>query len=138
MSDQFELQKRLWENRSAYAGQLAYISRRIGDVVARLIDESERSPVIILMSDHGPNLRSGLSEAEQREIRFANLTAMYLPGAPDAFLPPDATPVNHLRRVFNLYFDAKLPLLPDRYFVSDYQAPFALTEVGLDNGRLHE
>jgi hypothetical protein len=138
MSDQFELQKRLWENRSAYAGQLTFISRRIGDVVARLIEESERSPAIILMSDHGPNLRSGLSEEEQREVRFANLTAMHLPGAPEGFLPPDATPVNHLRRVFNLYFDAKLPLLPDRYFISAYQTPFDLAEVGLDNEPLDE
>jgi hypothetical protein len=40
LSDQFELQKRLWENRPAYAGQLAFITRRIGEVVARLIEES--------------------------------------------------------------------------------------------------
>jgi hypothetical protein len=70
---------------------------------------------------------------EQRHIRLSNLTAMYLPGAPAGFLPPDATPVNHMRRVFNLYFDAALPLLPDRFYVSDYLAPFDLEEVGLDN-----
>ena len=136
MSDQFELQKRLWENRPAYAGQLAFITQRIGDVVGRLLDESPKPPVIILVSDHGPNLRSGLEPPEQREVRLANLTAMYLPGAPEGFLPPDATPVNHLRRVFNLYFDAGLPMLPDRYFVSEYQAPFDLTEVGPDNSPL--
>ncbi len=133
MSDQFELQKRLWENRSAYAGQLAFVTRRIGEVVGRLLDESPRPPVIILVSDHGPNLRSGMEPPEQREVRLANLTAMYLPGAPEGFLPPDATPVNHLRRVFNLYFDAGLPMLPDRYFVSEYQAPFDLTEVDAGN-----
>jgi hypothetical protein len=138
MSDQFELQRRLWENRPAYAGQLAFITRRIHEVVGRLLDESPTPPVIILISDHGPNLRSGLDAAEQREVRLANLTAMYLPGAPDGFLPPDATPVNHLRRVFDLYFDAGLPLLPDRYFVSEYQSPFDLTEVGLDNAPLDE
>jgi hypothetical protein len=138
MSDQFELQKRLWENRSAYAGQLAFITRRIGEVVGRLLDESARAPVIILMSDHGPNLRSGMEPPEQREVRLANLTAMYLPGAPDGLLPPDATPVNHLRRVFNLYFDAGLPMLPDRYFVSEYQSPFGLTEVGPDNAPLEQ
>ena len=138
MSDQFELQRGLWENRPAYAGQLGFISRRIGEIVSRLIDESPSPPVIILISDHGPNLRSGLDPPEQREARLANLTAMYLPGAPEGFLPPDATPVNHLRRAFNLYFDAGLPLLPDRYFVSDYQSPFDLTEVSLDNAPLDE
>jgi hypothetical protein len=133
ISDQFEFQKRLWEDRAAYAGQLAYVNRRIGEVVGRLIDDSAVKPVIILVSDHGPNLRSGMYAPEQRHIRLSNLTAMYLPGAPADFLPPDATPVNHMRRVFNLYFDAALPLLPDRYYVSDYLAPFDLEEVGLDN-----
>jgi len=133
ISDQFEFQKRLWEDREAYAGQLAYVNRRIGEVVGRLIDDSAAKPVIILVSDHGPNLRGSLDLPEQREVRLSNLTAMYLPGAPAGFLPPDASPVNHMRRVFNLYFDAGLPLLPDRYYVSDYLAPFDLEEVGLDN-----
>lgn len=133
LSDQFELQKRLWENRPAYTGQLAFVTRRIEETVGRLIDDSPAPPVIVLVSDHGPNLRSGMDVLEQRKVRLSNLTAMYLPGAPAEFLPPDATPVNHLRRVFNLYFNAALPLLPDRYFVSEYQAPFSLTEVGLDN-----
>ena len=69
---------------------------------------------------------------------LSNLTAMYLPGAPAGFIPPDATPVNHMRRVFNLYFDAGLPILPDRYFISSYGRPFDLMEVGLDNERLDE
>ncbi len=133
ISDQFEFQKRLWEDRAAYAAQLAYVNRRIGEVVGRLIDDSAEKPVIILVSDHGPNLRSGMYAPEQRHIRLSNLTAMFLPGAPAGFLPPDATPVNHMRRVFNLYFDARLPILPDRYFVSDYRTPFDLVEVSLDN-----
>lgn len=133
ISDQFEFQKRLWEDRAAYASQLAYVNRRIEVLVGRLIDDSARKPVIILVSDHGPNLRDGMYASEQRHVRLSNLTAMYLPGAPAGFLPPDATPVNHMRRVFNFYFDARLPILPDRYFVSDYRSPFDLNEVGLDN-----
>ena len=71
-------------------------------------------------------------------MRLSNLTAMYLPGAPAGFLPADETPVNHLRRVFNLYFDAKLPVLPDRYFVSSYLQPYELQEVDLANEVLPE
>ena len=138
ISDQFEFQKRLWEDRAAYAGQLAYVNRRIGEVVGRLIDDSAEKPVIILVSDHGPNLRSGMYPVEQRQVRLSNLTALYLPGATAGVLPADATPVNHMRRVFNLYFDAGLPLLPDRYFVSDYLTPFNLKEVGLDNEMLDD
>jgi Sulfatase len=138
ISDQFEFQKQLWEDRAAYANQLAYVNRRIGEVVVRLIDDSARKPVIILVSDHGPNLRRGMRTPELLHVRLSNFTAMYLPGAPASFIPPDATPVNHMRRVFNLYFDAGLPILPDRYFISSYGRPFDLIEVGLDNERLGE
>jgi hypothetical protein len=133
ISDQFEFQKRLWEDRRSYADQLAFVSDRIRVVVDRLIADSPRRPVILLVSDHGPNLRKGMYAPEQRHVRLSNLTAMYLPGAPPGYLPADATPVNHLRRVFNLYFDAGLPILPDRYFVSNYESPFELEEVGLDD-----
>lgn len=133
ISDQFEFQKRLWEDRASYVEQLRYVNRRIGEIVARLIADSPRPPAIVLVSDHGPNLRQGIYPTEERRIRLSNLTAMYLPGAPPGYLPADATPVNHLRRVFNLYFDAKLPLLPDRYFVSSYTRPFRLREVGIDD-----
>ena len=75
---------------------------------------------------------------EQRHVRLANLTAMYLPGAPAGFPPARRDPVNHMRRVFNLYFDAGLPILPDRYFISSYRRPFDLEEVGLDNETLAE
>lgn len=136
ISDQFEFQKRLWEERDAYADQLSFVSRRIAEVVDRLIADSPRPPVILLVSDHGPNLRKGMYAPEQRHVRLSNLTAMYLPGAPAGYLPTDATPVNHLRRVFNFYFNAGLPILPDRYFVSSYQQPFLLEEVGLDDESL--
>ena len=136
ISDQFEFQKRLWEDRGSYVEQLRYVNRRIADVVDRLIKDSPRPPVILLVSDHGPNLRQGMHPQEERHVRLANLTAMYVPGAPPDFLPADATPVNHLRRVFNLYFDANLPYLQDRYFISSYQRPLDLQEVGLDNRSL--
>lgn len=129
ISDQFEFQKRLWEDRDSYVNQLVYVNRRIGEAIGRLLAESARPPVILLVSDHGPNLKDHLEREEQRHIRLANLTAMHLPGAPARYLPPDATPVNHLRRVFNFYFDAHMPLLPDRYYFSTYHRPFELLEI---------
>jgi hypothetical protein len=129
LSDQFEFQKRLWEDRDSYIDQLIYVNHRIKVVIDRLLTHSPHLPIIILMSDHGPNLRDRLGQIEQRNIRLANFTAMFLPDAPANLLPDEATPVNHLRRIFNHYFDAGLPLLPDRYFVSSYDFPFELTEV---------
>ena len=85
ISDQFEFQKRLWEDRRSYVEQLRYVNRRIADVVDRLIKDSPRPPVILLVSDHGPNLRQGMHPQEERHVRLANLTAMYVPGAPAGF-----------------------------------------------------
>jgi len=129
ISDQFEFQKKLWEDRASYVDQLLFVNHRIGEVVDRLIADSPRPPVILLVSDHGPNLKGGLRRDAQRRIRLGYLTAMYLPGADPGLLPPDATPVNHLRRVFNEYFDAGLPILPDRYFVSTYEHPYGFMEI---------
>ncbi|HEU0224245.1 MAG TPA: sulfatase-like hydrolase/transferase [Steroidobacteraceae bacterium] len=133
ISDQFEFQKRLWEDRVSYVDQLLYVNRRIGEVVDRILSDSPHPPVIVLVSDHGPNLKDGLRRDAQRRIRFANLTAMFLPGAGSDLLPPDATPVNHLRRIFNEYFDAGLPILPDRYFASTYEHPYGFLEIGADD-----
>ena len=62
-------------------------------------------------------------------LRLANLSAVYLPGAPSDLLPEDVSNVNLLRIVFHHLFDAGLPRLPDRHFMSDYRRPFDFTEV---------
>ena len=129
LSDQFQFQKRLWEQRQPYRDQLIYMNGRITTVIDRLVAESARPPIIILQSDHGPNLLTGLPLPEQRRIRMANLAAFYLPGAPGKLMPDDETPVNQFRRIFNQYFNAGLPLLPDRYFASTYLRPYELIEV---------
>ena len=129
LSDQFEFQKKLWEERQMYLDQLLYMNGRILAVVDRLIADSTRPPVIVLQSDHGPNLQRGLPQPEQRRIRLSNLAAFYLPGAPAGLMPDDATPVNEFRRIFNHYFDAGLPLLPDRYYYSAFLEPYAFVEV---------
>jgi hypothetical protein len=51
-------------------------------------------------------------------------------------MPADATPVNLFRRVFNHYFDAGLPLRPDRHFVSQFGQPYRFIEVDENGARL--
>ena len=49
------------------------------------------------------------------DLRSAILTAAYLPGgSQDSRLYPSISPVNTFRVVFNRYFGARYPLLPDR------------------------
>jgi hypothetical protein len=133
LSNQFEFQKKLWEDRQAYVDQLAFVSGKAEEAIVRLIADSKRSPVILLVSDHGPNLRRGLLGAEYNRLRLANLSAVRLPGAAMEPLPEDISNVNLLRVVIDRLFAAELPSLPDRHFVSDYRQPFNFTEVD-DNG----
>lgn len=136
LSNQFEFQKQLWEDRAGYVEQLQFMNSRIGAVLDSLIAESARPPIILLQSDHGTNLRRGLRAAEHYRIRLANLNAAFLPGTLPDLMPEDPTAVNLFRIVFNRYFDARLPLLPDRQFVSPFQQPFNFTEVDRNGVRL--
>ena len=69
ISDQFEFQKRLWEDRAAYTGQLAYVNRRIGEVVGRLIDDSAETA-----RDH-PRLRPRSEPEETGCMRPSSATS---------------------------------------------------------------
>lgn len=136
LSNQFEFQKQLWEDRDAYVEQLGFVNSRIEAVLDRLISDSAQKPVVLLQSDHGTNLRRGLKTDEHYRIRLANLNAVLLPGAPADLMPENPTAVNLFRVVFDHYFDAGLPLLPDRRFVSPFQQPFDFTEVDGNGARL--
>jgi hypothetical protein len=129
LSNQFEFQKKLWEDRQAYVDQLVFISRKVEEAIDRLIADSRRPPVILLLSDHGPNLRRGLRGTEFSRLRLANLSAVRLPGAPADLLPEDVANVNLLRIVLGQLFEADLPPLPDRHFISEYLRPFDFSEV---------
>lgn len=138
LSNQFEFQKQLWEQRDSYVDQLIFMNSRIEQLLDHLIADSARDPIILLQSDHGPNLRRGLPTAEHYRIRLANLNAVLLPGAPMDLMPENATSVNLFRIIFNHYFDARLPLLPNRHFVSPFQEPFNFKEVSRDGVRLED
>ena len=136
LSNQFEFQKELWEKRGLYIDQLMFVNARIAQVFDRVIAGSAVPPIILLQSDHGPSLRRGLTAAEHHSARLANLSAVRLPGAPPDLMPADATPVNLFPRVFNHYFDAGLPLRPDRRFVSQFIQPYRFVEVDRNGRRL--
>src|SRR5690606_13370083 len=116
----FEFQKKLWEEKDLYIGQLEYMNRRITEAVDRILAESKTPPIIIIQSDHGPNLQRGLSKKAQKSVRFKNFAAYYLPNAPKGFMTDVKSPVNQFRYIFNHYFQAGLEILPDRHYYSEY------------------
>ena len=129
VSNQFEFQKRLWEDRQAYVSQLEFVNRKVIEAIDGILAKSAQPPIIVLESDHGPGLANGLSQVDHLAVRLANLGAYHLPGAPDGLIPPDGSAVNQFRSILSHYFGADLPLLPARHFVSPYGSPYAFREM---------
>jgi hypothetical protein len=135
ITNQFELQEKLWERKAQYVDQLAFVNGQVEHAVTGILARSERPPIIVVQSDHGPHVpRAG---RRTHELRFANLAAFYLPDQA-RFIPDTVTPVNLFRHIFNHYFSADLPLLEERHFFSDYRQPYAFTEIALDNRAARE
>ena len=92
-----------------YVNQIEYIDRRIVPVVQTLINKSKNPPIIILMGDHGLNGTN----------RQTDLLSYYLPGNGSDKLYPAISPVNSFRLIFNEYFGADYPFLPDQTYIND-------------------
>jgi hypothetical protein len=117
------------DERAGYLRQLEYTNGRILGLIDRLLAvPPDERPIILLQADEGPfparydgaEARFDWRRATTAELaeKFGILSAYYLPGVePEAAgLSPAITPVNSFRVVFNAYFDADLPLLPDRIY----------------------
>lgn len=124
-----------------YRAQWAFVDREMQQLIAELLDApEEEQPIIIVTPDHGPNppgMRrvegnidwAGATDAEL-DLKFSIFTAYHLPGVDDTCLYPGMSSVNQFRLVFDLYFDAGLPLLPDRsYLHRNRDRPYDLTDV---------
>ena len=118
----------------AYGAQMTYLDTRIKAFLEPLLAKPEEErPIIVLMADEGPYPKryegnpliqgpdpdfdwSTVTDDELR-IKFGILHAMLLPDIDDAEIPRELTSVNTFRFLFNKYFDADLPLLPNRVLV---------------------
>ena len=131
VSNQFEFQKRLWGVKPKYIDQLVYFNKRMETIVDQLVATSPNPPIIIIHSDHGPQLLDDDSD-HFLHGRFSNLIAMQLPGVQPGEIPEDLTLVNMYRKVFNLYFDSGFEMLENRYYQSAYYQPYDFEEVLFD------
>ena len=99
---------------SAYAASVEGLNEAILESIDRIIANSARPPVVVLMSDHGYNGDS----PTHGESMLRSLFAASTPGAP-GLLDPAPTPVNMLGILLEHYAGANLgPLLPDRFFLT--------------------
>ena len=114
-----------------YQDQITYINTQMEHIIPLIQSQSSRPPVIILQGDHGPGARLSWTSPITQALRerTAILNAYYLPGVTSDQLYPQISPVNSFRVVFNAYFGAACPLLPDQSYFSNLVQPYLFTKL---------
>jgi hypothetical protein len=117
-----------------YRGQVAFISNKALETVETILSTSQRPPVIVLCSDHGSEFEVDWEHPESSNLRerMANLEALYLPGNAAKKLYPTMTNVNIFCVIFDSYFGADFPLLPDLSYFSKRSAPYKFIPVPME------
>jgi len=114
-----------------YLEQLPIINKKIGILVDAILSKSDMPPIIIFQADHGTAFTGKFDEPTEELIRerMRIFNAYYLPAGGRDLLYESITPVNSFRLIFKYYFGAKLDLLDDYSYFSDYEHPYKFTDV---------
>ncbi len=126
---ELELLNEGYSKRDKFRDQTIYINGLTLDMVDSILRNSDRPPIIILASDHGPAGNLGLRDFEETDPNRFNvegirervgiLNAYYFPDGNYDALYPGISPVNSFRLILSQYLDQDLGLLPDRSYFSD-------------------
>lgn len=118
------------EYRQAYVEQVRWLNSEMAQWIER-VRRADPEAVIVLQGDHGPGSMLKWNELENTNMleRFSILNALLLPGGGHGRLYPELSNVNTFRIIFNRYFNANLPLLPDAHYFSETDTPFLLHEI---------
>ena len=103
--------------KNRYLEQLLYANKEMEKTIDVILTKSTRIPIIVVQGDHGAD-QLGEGELVNARMRMSILNAYYLPDKGKKALYETITPVNTFRVIFNTYFGANLPLLPDEAFFS--------------------
>ena len=118
-----------WGTPAELGAQWKYAQKVLVGWVGEILDASHGKAVIIMQSDHGCGIPLANTDDWYNE-RMRIINALYLPGKNNARCYEMMTPVNNFRILFDDYFDAKLPLLPDRVMCAPvYTKPFDWIDV---------
>ena len=124
----------------AYLEQKLYLDKRAEGFLAPLMALPEdKRPIIIVQSDEGPYPAAYQAagrdwdwvNASDDDIngKFGILNAQYWPGQADTGLYQTISSVNTFRALFSRYFNADLPLLPDRSLAPSSSTPGGFLDV---------
>ncbi|PIY80619.1 MAG: hypothetical protein COY80_02000 [Candidatus Pacebacteria bacterium CG_4_10_14_0_8_um_filter_42_14] len=129
-----------------YLVQLQCANKIMIEIAHQTKETSKRPVVIIFQSDEGPfkptkyfNVDGELipNDDEARHIHSSILNAIYLSPRPSdesvdyakLGFTDDMTPVNTFRIIFNYYFDASLPLLENKTYLSSQKQPYNFFQI---------
>ncbi len=110
----------------AYIEEVQYLNKRILDILQQIKMKSTRPFVFIVQGDHGTY---GFGTGDQYD-RIKILNVYYFSDGDYSLLYPGITPINTFRVVLNKYFNAHLPMMPDKTYYSAYDARFDFSEIG--------
>lgn len=114
-----------------YRGQIKFITRSLMTTMDAILSNSEKPPVIVLQSDHGPGSELDWENPENTnfEERISILNIYYFPDGDYGGLYDSITPVNTFRVIFNRYLGTNYELLPDESYSSTWSHPYKLINV---------
>lgn len=112
------------EEEQRYIEQLNYLNSQVLGAIEDIIKGSATRPIIVIQGDHGP---AWLNVPEPDYVRILN--AYFLPPEGVELLYETVSPVNTFRIVFDSVFDAGLPLLDDRSYISSFDDRFNFSPI---------
>ena len=118
------------DDKEAYLEQLIYSNKKILEIVDKILENTAKDPVIIVMSDHGYRAEIDWENPSNEDYiaGFNILTAYHIPNEMDN-LPETISLTNIFRIIFNSYLDTEFEMLEDRQMWYTPQRPFDFTDV---------
>ena len=110
-------------NIQLYRDQVQYLNTLVMDTIDQILQNSPRTPIIILQADHGSKVFNDVEPptSVKMDLLLPILSAVLLPEVGDDVIHFGSSPVNNFRKILNLYAGTSLPMLENTSFVLEVQ-----------------
>jgi hypothetical protein len=112
---------------TSYIYSIKFINKQILKIIDKIITKSKQPPIIILQSDHAFggsfNYKKEKLDLVDEKTKLEIFYSYYFPNHTQKSTSKNISPVNNFRHILNYYFNAKLKLLKDEYFILTSEKP---------------